>query len=307
MTTDISYSDILLEPTYSEERTRSDVDISSDFGVFKIDLPVYSANMPDITEAKMAAEMRLRGGLGFIHRFMDVESNVDEYLKANKLYAGKYVEEAMDNKVRTELGREEKYLPPDDYPRIYQIGVSIGVNGNDRERFAALYESGARLFCIDIAHGHCVMMKETLQWIRSNFADEEIVLVAGNVATGWAAAELYEWGADIIKVGIGPGCFVKGTKITCKDGIRDIEDVVVGDLVLTHRGRYKKVANIITKLESSSLTKVNDTLCTDNHEFYVVHKKYSDIVNDDNIQEYAEWIEASQLTTDYLLVKPHNK
>jgi IMP dehydrogenase len=136
--------------------------------------------MKDITEANMAANMYELGGLGILHRFMTVEDNVDMYLEAF---------EAI-----TKFGD----------PNPYGIGVSIGVGVEDRLRAKELYKAGARTFCIDVAHGHHISVKETIQWVKDNLGDE-VNLIAGNVATGEGAWDLYSWGADVIKVGIGPG------------------------------------------------------------------------------------------------------
>jgi IMP dehydrogenase len=176
-----TFSDICIDDQYSDVLSRSDVYVSTDMGKFKLRLPVISANMPNVTENKMAIEMASCGGLGILHRFMTVEENVNQYKMAQKGIRS------------VNLRDSESY-----------IGVSIGVKDGERLRFDRLYEAGARIFCIDIAHGHCAMMKEMITWIR-NYNYRDIVIIAGNIATKRAALDLVEWGADIIKVGIGPG------------------------------------------------------------------------------------------------------
>jgi hypothetical protein len=86
---------------------------------------------------------------------------------------------------------------------FYSTAVSIGVQEEDRKRFEALYSVNARVFVIDIAHGHCKKMKEQIQWIKNNYDD--VYIIAGNIATPEAARDLAEWGANIVKCGIGPG------------------------------------------------------------------------------------------------------
>jgi len=171
--TAITFSDIQIDDQYSDINSRSkDVDISTSLvgKNFKLMLPVISANMPDITEYKMAIEMYRNGGYGILHRFMSVEENVDQLKKAQETFC---------------------------------CGVSIGVKEEEKERFDKLYEAGAKVFCIDVAHGHCQQMKDMLKWTRSRAKD--ITIIAGNIATARAALDLAEWGADILKVGIGPG------------------------------------------------------------------------------------------------------
>lgn len=83
------------------------------------------------------------------------------------------------------------------------VGVAIGVGHGEIKRAEALLEVGADLLVLDIAHGHADHCIETVQTLRRNFPDAQIV--AGNVATAEGARDLAEAGADAIKVGIGPG------------------------------------------------------------------------------------------------------
>lgn len=177
----ITFSDICIEEQYSDVDSRSKVDVSSNMGGFIMRLPVFSANMPNITENKMASVMSIFGGLGILHRFMSVNKNVEQYILA--------LEEGM----------------PAGNPDPHKVvGVSIGVKDEEKERFDKLYEAGARIFCIDIAHGHCKMMKDMVKWIMDKKA-KDLILIAGNISTSEGAKDLTEWGVDILKVGIGPG------------------------------------------------------------------------------------------------------
>jgi len=181
----ITFNDVSFKPQYSDITHRSSIDLTSDMGGFHLGLPVISANMPDITEWKMAAAMASSGGMGIIHRFMSIEEAVDQYKNA-----------------KLELNRMGL--------QTYNVGVSIGVQDEDWERFETLYDTGARIFCIDIAHGHHVLMKDMLELIRDEYGhdcegDTSPILIAGNIATFDGAFDLIEWGANIIKVGIGPG------------------------------------------------------------------------------------------------------
>lgn len=173
----ITFNDICIDSQYSEISSRSTVDVSTKLGKIKLGFPVISANMPDITEYKMALEMAANGGLGIIHRFMSIEENVEQFTRFT---------EFSKNPIWSE-----------------GCGVSIGIKDGEKERFDKLYETGARLFCIDIAHGHSLMMKEMITWIKKHAKD--VCLIAGNIATNYAALDLAEWGADVVKVGIGPG------------------------------------------------------------------------------------------------------
>lgn len=167
-----TFDDVILTPKYSTLRSRSEVDTSFIFWKYERDFPIISANMETITGPEMAIVLWKLGGVGALHRFWDIEKNIEAYKKV------------------IEAGCE--------------CLVSIGVNEESRERAEKLFEAGARMFIVDIAHGHSIMMKEMVNWLREKWEDE-IFIVAGNIATGLAAKELYSWGADAVKVGVGNG------------------------------------------------------------------------------------------------------
>jgi IMP dehydrogenase/GMP reductase len=174
----LTFSDVLIVPKYSEVTSRKDVEISSDFNLFKLELPVFSANMKTICESKMAIELYKNGAMGILHRFCTIEEAVNEF------------QDTVSGIGKTNNG--------------YLCGVSIGIQEDDKIRFDKLYEVGARIFCIDIAFGHSLNMKNMIRWIRSlNYKD--IYIIAGNVATGDGAYDLCEWGSNAIRVGIGGG------------------------------------------------------------------------------------------------------
>lgn len=188
----LTFSDVLIKPKYSEIESRKEVDIGCDFGQFKLDLPVFSANMKSITEHKMAIEMYHNGGMGVLHRFCSVKEAIEEYKKTiEKIYEDEFVCGKLTRTVSIKRVNS------------YSCAVSIGVQESDRLRFDELYNVGARVFVIDIAHGHSKKMKEQIQWIKKNY--EETYVIAGNIATAEAARDLAEWGANILKIGIGPG------------------------------------------------------------------------------------------------------
>lgn len=172
MDASLTFSDVLIRPKYSEvlSRSSSKVNISSTIGKWTLRLPVVSSNMKTITGPNMALSMIQNGGMGIMHRFNTIEEAVSDL---------KELSEA-------------------------QVGVSIGVQEEDKKRFDQLLEAGARIFCIDVAHGHHILVKNMIQWISSRDI-KDITLIAGNIATGEAVYDLADWGADIVKVGIGPG------------------------------------------------------------------------------------------------------
>jgi IMP dehydrogenase len=84
-----------------------------------------------------------------------------------------------------------------------RVGAAVSTGEGTDERVAALVEAGADVVVVDTAHGHSEGVMERVRWIKSNFS--QIQVIAGNIATGEAAHDLVQAGADAVKVGIGPG------------------------------------------------------------------------------------------------------
>ncbi|NLG24609.1 MAG: IMP dehydrogenase, partial [Clostridiales bacterium] len=82
-------------------------------------------------------------------------------------------------------------------------GAAAGVTRDALDRIAALVASKVDAVALDTAHGHSRMVIDTVRRARAAFPG--LTLIAGNVATADAAAALFEAGADVVKVGIGPG------------------------------------------------------------------------------------------------------
>lgn len=178
----LTFDDVLIVPAKSEVRSRKDPRLTSQLTKkVQLSLPVISANMDTITEGPMALAMAQLGGLGIIHRFMSIEDQLKEI----------------------EILRSAK---------IPIISASVGVSDDYQARSQALVEAGVNILTIDIAHGHSVQMIDTLQWLKKHFP--EIEVIAGNLATPEAAADLIKAGADALKVGIGPGSMCTTRVIT---------------------------------------------------------------------------------------------
>ena len=79
----------------------------------------------------------------------------------------------------------------------------MGTGGDDIKRAKSLVDSGCDLIVIDTAHGHSGKVLNTLSKLKN--IKSTVPICVGNIATGDAAKKLYNSGADIIKVGIGPG------------------------------------------------------------------------------------------------------
>ncbi len=83
------------------------------------------------------------------------------------------------------------------------VGAAIGIDNTSKDRARALVSKHVDVLVIDTAHGHSKNVLSMVEWARGEFPD--LVIVAGNVVTGEACEALYNKGADVIKVGVGPG------------------------------------------------------------------------------------------------------
>lgn len=100
-------------------------------------------------------------------------------------------------------------------------------------------------------------------------------------------------GLDLLSGGI--PCFIAGTRVRTANGEKNIEDVKIGDMVLTHRGRYRRVNGVMTHLASEEIVVIKTTdckkiECTPNHPFY------ADLHNGD-----GEWVDAGDLNENWRL------
>jgi len=83
------------------------------------------------------------------------------------------------------------------------VAGSVGITNDTVERVDALVAAGVDAIVVDTAHGHSKGVLDAVKTLRTNYPNLDII--AGNVATGEAARDLFEAGADVVKVGIGPG------------------------------------------------------------------------------------------------------
>ncbi len=90
----------------------------------------------------------------------------------------------------------------DDMGRL-RVGAAVGVTPDTMDRIDALVESGVDIVTVDTAHGHSEGVLNTVRSIKAKYKDLNVV--GGNIATRVAAEALAEAGADVVKVGVGPG------------------------------------------------------------------------------------------------------
>jgi IMP dehydrogenase len=83
------------------------------------------------------------------------------------------------------------------------VGAAVGTAANTLERAAALVEAGVDMLVVDTAHGHHINVRNMVKTLRKTYPD--LTLVGGNVATAESVRDLAKCGADVVKIGIGPG------------------------------------------------------------------------------------------------------
>lgn len=168
----LKYSDISLVPNYSTCETRAACDPSVNFLGTKFLLPVIPANMKSVINLEIASWMSSHGYFYIMHRFIeDIFENIQ---KAN-------------------------------YESWHTISFSCGVKTEDINLVKKIKEAKLKIdfLTIDIAHGHCLQMRKMIEHVKHFLPSTKII--AGNVSTPNAVADLSSWGADAVKVGIGQG------------------------------------------------------------------------------------------------------
>ena len=167
----LTFDDVLLLPQYSNVLpSETDISINLTKKIF-LKVPFLSSAMDTVTESKMATALAQAGGIGVVHRNLSVKKQTQEIIKVKK--------------------------------KNLVVGAAVGTSINDIERAKSLIMNGCDLLVIDTAHGHSKKVLNILNKLKK--IDTSIPICVGNIATAEAAKKLYNYGADIIKVGIGPG------------------------------------------------------------------------------------------------------
>ena len=168
----LTFDDVTLAPNYSEilpSETDTTVSLTNNL---KLKIPVLSSAMDTVTESKMAIAIAKAGGIGVIHRNLDIKTQVSEIRKVKKY--------------------------------SLKVGAAVGASEKEFIRAKEIINEGVDLIVVDTAHGHTKKVGEIIKYIKKS-KNNKIALCAGNIATPEAAKYLIKLGVDIIKVGIGPG------------------------------------------------------------------------------------------------------
>jgi len=128
-----------------------------------------------------------------------------ERLHAAKVQLAPVVRDGVLAGVLTRKGavRSTVYSPALDTRGRLRVGAAVGINGDVAAKTRELLDAGIDVLVVDTAHGHQDKMIAALRAVRS--VDPQVPVVAGNVVTAEGVRDLVEAGADILKVGVGPG------------------------------------------------------------------------------------------------------
>ena len=165
------FENINLIPKKSVVESRNECDTSIKFGNFTFQMPIVPANMEAVINTDIAIKLASAGYFYVMHRF---DINQIEFIRQMKMI------------------------------HLY-ASISIGVNEDSYQLIEELIKLNLvpHYITIDIAHGHSIKMERMLKFVKEKLP--HTFIIAGNISTPEAVEDLQSWGADALKVGIGPG------------------------------------------------------------------------------------------------------
>ncbi len=202
----LTFDDVLLEPKYSEILPSQVLTKTSLSNNLNLNIPILSSAMDTVTESKMAISIAKAGGIGVIHRNLNIKDQISEIKKV----------------------KSKKLL----------VGAAVGAGPLEHKRAVAVLKENVDLIVVDTAHGHTKKVSEIIKIIKK-IKSKKTTLCAGNVATSEAAKFLIKLGVDVIKVGIGPGSICT-TRIVAGIGVPQLSAILA-----VRKGIGKKKVTII--------------------------------------------------------------
>ena len=188
----LTFDDVTMAPKYSEVLP-SEVNTSTKLSNNLIlEIPLLSSAMDTVTESKMAIAIAKSGGIGVIHRNLDIKKQIQEIRKVKK----------------------QKLL----------VGAAVGAGPLELKRAEAILKENIDLIVVDTAHGHSKKVAEIIKAIKK-MKMKKTTLCAGNIATAEGAKFLIKLGVDIVKVGIGPGSICT-TRLVAGIGVPQLSAII---------------------------------------------------------------------------------
>ena len=145
-----------------------------------------------------------------------------------------------------------------------RVAAAIGATGDFRERASELVKARVDCIVIDTAHGHSSRVIQAVKALKKDFPN--LQLVAGNVATFDGTKALINAGVDAVKVGIGGGSiclFEDAITLMGDNSVKRIAQVQVGESVITHKGRARRVTKTYCRKYRGDMFESNEAGCPD--------------------------------------------
>jgi IMP dehydrogenase len=188
----LTFDDVTMAPKYSEVLP-SEVDTSTKLSNnLTLKIPLLSSAMDTVTESKMAIAIAKAGGIGVIHRNLNIKKQIQEIKKVKK--------------------------------KNMLVGAAVGAGPLELKRAEAVLKENIDLIVVDTAHGHSKKVAEIIKAIIK-MKTKKTTLCAGNIATAEAAKFLIKLGVDIVKVGIGPGSICT-TRLVAGIGVPQLSAII---------------------------------------------------------------------------------
>lgn len=176
-----TFDDVLIKPRYSDIESRDDVSLAVKWNIerlrksYRFKTPICNASMDTISSVNMALTLDSIGALPTFHR------NCPPEAQANTI---------------------KKFREHFDDDTIHFCAAAVGVN-DYQKRLEILELDEFDFVLIDVAHGHHINVKRMVEWLHVNMPRNPII--SGSIATAHAARDCFDWGIDVLRVGIGPG------------------------------------------------------------------------------------------------------
>lgn len=276
----LTFDDVLIVPQHNAIASREATDIAFDIQLPNRKLsvmPVIPANMDTIISLDLMAALGNKY-LTIMHRFMPLDNIVKQFRLAK------------------DIG-----LSP---------GISIGLK-DSIEWVDTLTAEGADVFCIDVAHGHSKAVLDLVETLKK----KNVFVIAGNVCTPMGALDLYKSGADMVKIGIGPGsvCTTR-SKTGCGypqlSAILEIKAAVPDSVMLIADGGMKTPGDIAKALAAGADLCMTGSMFAGCFQCPGKGNKYrgmasAEAYKDHTGKELEDWKTAEGISTT-LLSKPKN-
>jgi GMP reductase len=195
----LDFDDVLIRPKRSELGSRKDVDLIREFTFLHSHgrysgIPILAANMDTIATTDMADALRNHQLGVALHKHYSIDELVAYFQK---------IEEEHTKLIQRRDGKDTVFY-------------SMGILDHDREKLTAFLDQKFSFdlpyLCVDVANGYSERFAGVIKELREEYPDTTIM--AGNVVTGEMTEQLILSGADIVKVGIGPGSVCTTRKMT---------------------------------------------------------------------------------------------